>query len=155
MADSASTTGAPEIPGQRSTAFDSGSPVEGKSSIPLPKSGRPDLPSPGLNDGQSRDARARREPATIDWRDEIDGAGGLYDLATTARNQLHYLVCDLEFSLNPDRGTVDKGIRGVTLHFQAENLDATLWLVSRAWSTCTEIVERLQTIQRRLYEVAE
>ena len=53
-----------------------------------------------------------------------------------ATRLMHFLMCDLEHGLDPNRGR-DDGVC-IRLGFQADSLDATKWLAGEAWTAARE-----------------
>lgn len=59
-----------------------------------------------------------------------------------ALRMMHFLNWDLETSLRADRGRTDK-FGTITLMFQPDGIDATLWLSDRIWNTLKDLSEVL------------
>jgi hypothetical protein len=57
------------------------------------------------------------------------------------RRELHLLMHDLESGLDEDRGSVDG--ENVTLSFNQEGIDATVWLAGQAWKRASQLAQQL------------
>jgi hypothetical protein len=87
----------------------------------------------------------------VDWSlvfDGCPGQSGLVDYSGTLAHQLYLLMADLESALDVDRAVV-KG-SNVTLMFQRDGIEATLWLVSQAWRTAQDLRELIENTQRNI-----
>lgn len=59
------------------------------------------------------------------------------------KHMAHYLVADLEFDFDHNRGEVDEH-GNITLRFRVENIDATVWMIGELWCRLTNLDRTLQ-----------
>jgi|GEM_PF-3094964 len=72
----------------------------------------------------------------------------LWSQATELTHLLHFLMGELEDSLNPDRGhTDDRGT--ITLMFQKDGIEAKLWAMGNSWSRCKKLRNELEELFER------
>jgi transcription elongation factor len=94
----------------------------------------------------------------IDWAEVLNGVArggaGLVEASSTLVHQLHYLLGDLESGLDLGRARAIDGDT-VTLMFQKDGIEATLWLLSEAWRTAKNMQEALKALQDQMDEAGE
>lgn len=84
-----------------------------------------------------------RSDTTAPAAPAMDDMGGQ---AVALKHMLSFLTEDLERSLNEKRGKVEGEL--VTLRFQREGLDATLWLASEIWRRVVDLTEAVDAAGR-------
>lgn len=83
----------------------------------------------------------------------IEGADGISGMVDDLQHSLHHLVSNLEFAFNLKRAKVDGDT--VTLNFQKDNIEASLWLVGLAWGRAKDLSIVLEAAQQAIDEAAE
>lgn len=87
----------------------------------------------------------------VDFAKLIDADDGMSPLISDLQHSLHHLLADLEFGLNANRGKCEDG--RITLTFQRDGIDATLWMAGIAWDRVKDLSRLLDAAQQAIDEV--
>jgi hypothetical protein len=89
----------------------------------------------------------------IDVKAFIDGHDGINPLARRLKHVALLLANDLDDGFDTRRGSVNG--TNVTLTFQADGIEATLWLLGEAYNAAQDLAALIDTAQAAIDEAAE
>ncbi len=81
--------------------------------------------------------------AVVDWEKEREE---VHTRVRAIASMLHLLLGDLESGLDETRGRIDRN--SVTLMFQRNGIDATMWLVGEVWNRSVDLRDYLDELER-------
>ncbi len=89
----------------------------------------------------------------IDVAGFLDGHDGIRPLARRLKLTTLLLAGDLEFGFDSNRADVDG--TGLTLKFQADGIEATLWLMAEAYNAAQDLAALIDTANAAIDEAAK